>query len=351
MSVAELFDLGLCCPHCRGQLRESRVPAHRLDCASCAREYPVEYDIPDLRLHPDPYIAMDADRAKGRRLLDESGARDWRGMVDFYYRITDTVPPQQAERFLASLDRGAIRAASTLAAWERLAGGATAEGGTLLEVGCGTGPLLLAAARGRTVVGLDVAFRWLIVCRRRLEERGVRAPLVCANAESLPFREASFDVVASESTIEVTRDQNLAATEAFRVLRPGGRIYLTTPNRWSLGPDPHLGVPAGGWWPQSWLARWAGRRGALPPRRNLLSRVELGGLLHRAGFRRRRYDLPAVPAEQRRALGPMLRAAATAYDGARRTPVTRHVLFFLGPMLMATASKPSATPPPRAPAA
>ncbi len=342
MSVGELLDLGLCCPHCRGQLRESRVPVHQLACASCERQYPVEFDIPDLRLHPDPYIAMEADRAKGRRLLDESGARDWRGMVDFYYRITDTVLKRQAELFLAGLDRGAARAASTLAAWERLAGGAPVEGSKLLEVGCGTGPLLLAAARRGTVVGLDVAFRWLIVCRRRLDERGVRTPLVCANAEALPFREASFDVVASESTIEVTRDQNLAATEAFRVLRPGGRICLTTPNRWSLGPDPHLGVPAGGWWPQSWLARWAGRRGALPPLRNLLSRVELGGLLHRAGFERRRYDLPAVPAEQRRALGPLLRAAVAAYEWARRLPVTRHLLFLIGPMLMATAVKPKA---------
>ncbi len=343
MSVAELLDLGLCCPYCRGQLSESRLPSHQLACGSCARRYPVEFDIPDLRLDPDPYIAMDADRAKGKRLLDESGAADWRGMVEFYYRITDTVPPRQAAQFLASLDRGAGRANATLDAWERLAGGRTADGSTFLEVGCGTGPLLLAAARRRTVVGLDVAFRWLIVCKRRLEEKGVRVPLVCANAESLPFRQASFDIVASESTIEVTRDQQRAAAEALRVLRPDGRLYLTTPNRWSLGPDPHLGVPAGGWWPQRWLARWAGRRGALPPFRKLLSRVDLGGLLHRTGFQHRRYDLPGVPPEQRRALGPVLRVAAALYEAARRLPVSRHLLFLIGPMLMATAVKPRAS--------
>jgi ubiquinone/menaquinone biosynthesis C-methylase UbiE len=295
--------------------------------------------IPDLRVFADPYIDIEADRAKGRRIAERYADSDFAGLVRFYYSITDTVPEDQARRFTAGLLGAPARAAATLDAWEQLAGSPAT--GRFLEVGCGTAPLLQhAAARFGDVIGVDIAFRWLIVARKRLEEAGRAARLVCACAEALPLRAETWDVVAGESTLEVTREPGTAASEVFRVCRAGGRLYLTTPNRWSLGPDPHLGVPAGGWWPSSWLAAYARRHAALPPQRHLFSAATIRDLLRKAGFEDVRLALPDVAPAQRRSMSLTTGAAADLYQSAKGIPVFREMLLAVGPLLLATARRP-----------
>src|SRR5262249_33882669 len=121
--------------------------------------------------------------------------------------------------------------------------GAVADG-MILDLGCGSGSFLAAVgARAGPVCGVDVAFRWLLVARKRLGGGGLgRAPLACACAEALPVTDGSLAGVVAGDVFEHVADQAATLAEAFRALRPGGRAFFATPNRYSLGPEPHVQV-------------------------------------------------------------------------------------------------------------
>lgn len=325
----------ICCPHCRGELEQAQDAA--LACRGCGREFPVLLGIPDLRIFPDPYIGLEDDRAKAARLGERFDEFNFEGFVDFYYSITPAVPPQHVQIYKRGLMAAPGRAADWLASWEAAAG--NKNGQALLDVGCGTAPLLLAARHYATRVGVDIAFRWLILAKKRLSETGLDLPLVCACGEALPFRSECFDRVIADSTIEHFRDQRKGLDEMHRVLRPGGWLFLATPNRFSLGPDPHTGVWAGSWLPQSWTAAIMRRSGGIPPMRNLLHIFSLRRLLTRAGFEWIRVSLPGVPARQRAHFSSLMRLVIGVYDLFRRIPVARHALYLVGPLLQAAVRR------------
>ncbi len=333
--------LELVCPACRQELR-SRTDS--LVCTACQRAYPVRLGIPDLRLWPDPYIGFEEDRAKGEKLAQSSAGLSFADMVELYYQQTTVVPPFQAKAFTRALLAAADRAAHSLDRWEQSAAG-DAAAATLLEIGCGTAPLLVPATRRyQRVAGVDIAFRWLVVARRRLEDAGVDVPLLCACAEALPFPDQVAERVVLDSAIELLRDARRGAEEAFRVLRPGGWLFLATPNRLSLGPDPHVGLWAGGWLPPRVLAAWVRARGAIPPERRLFSARSLRRLLVSEGFDAIEVYVPEVPAAQRAGFGAGLRRVIDAYNAGVRTPPGRALLRRIGPLLHATACKPSVRP-------
>jgi SAM-dependent methyltransferase len=333
----------ICCPVCREDLAET---GSDLACRGCARRFPVIAGIPDLRVFPDPYIGLEEDRKKGALLAARLDRETFSSLIDYYYGITPVVPPQHARLYKSSLMAGARRAAAALESWEQAS--SVRPGGTLLEIGCGTGPLLVAAARrGYKAAGVDIAFRWLVAAKKRLAEEGLNPPLFCACAEALPFRAEAFDCVAIDSVIEMVSDQPRSMAEAHRVLAPEGRLYVATPNRFSLGPDPHLGYPAAGFWPKTLLDALARRQGAIPPKRNLLSARSLSRLIRSAGFAGPRLDLPRITEDQVRGRGGLLRTAARLYKTAQRIPLARACLFLIGPLLHATAQKPRMAGPGR----
>ena len=100
------------------------------------------------------------------------------------------------------------------------------------------------------MVGVDAAFRWLVVGRARLREAGVDAALYCANAEYLPFTAGSFGAVTANDLVEHVEDPPAVFRECRRVLRPGGPCYVSANNRYSLLPEPHTGVWGAGWMPR-----------------------------------------------------------------------------------------------------
>jgi SAM-dependent methyltransferase len=233
---------------------------------------------------------------------------------------------------------GEARARSFLDEWEP---GASRRG-PLLEVGCGTAPLLVTAAREYPpAVGVDVAMRWLVVAKKRLAEAGVDAPFVCACAEALPFRDEAFERVVFDSSLEHVRDQRAALREAFRVARPAARLFVATPNRYSLGPDPQAGIPAGGYLPESVLAAIVRRQGGIPPKRELLSAGTLRALVRDAGFARPAISVPGVPEQQRALFSPLARAAIGMYGVVRRSRSGNWLLRRIGPLLTAVAEKPA----------
>ena len=96
---------------------------------------------------------------------------------------------------------------------------------TMVDVGAGLGHFSVVGERhAAVVVPIDIAPRLV----RRL--RGDFPAALVASATDLPLPTASVDVVVSSECIEHTRDPHRAVREMMRVLRPGGLLFLTTPN-------------------------------------------------------------------------------------------------------------------------
>jgi SAM-dependent methyltransferase len=98
---------------------------------------------------------------------------------------------------------------------------------SVLEVGCGYGPMLrLLEGDGRFVVGLDISAYALGV----ISAARPSAPLVRANAASLPIRADSQDAVVASEVLEHLREPELLIEGAYRCLVPGGWVVATSPN-------------------------------------------------------------------------------------------------------------------------
>jgi SAM-dependent methyltransferase len=100
-------------------------------------------------------------------------------------------------------------------------------GSRLLDVACGSGQLaLLAARRGASVTGLDIAGNSILAARGRAQADGLDARFDEGDAEEMPYADASFDVVASIFGAMFAPRPDRVASELLRVCRPGGRIAM-----------------------------------------------------------------------------------------------------------------------------
>ena len=100
-------------------------------------------------------------------------------------------------------------------------------GSTVLDVAAGNGNASLAAARRWCeVTSTDYVASLLESGRARAQAEGHKIKFQEADAEQLPFADASFDAVMSTFGVMFTPDQDKAAAELARVCKPGGRIGL-----------------------------------------------------------------------------------------------------------------------------
>ena len=102
-------------------------------------------------------------------------------------------------------------------------------GKDVLEVGCGAAQSSIALALlGARPVGLDLSEKQLAHGRRLLSGADVKFPLVLGNAEYLPFRDESFDIVFCDYGAMTFASLFKAVPEAARVLRADGILAFTT---------------------------------------------------------------------------------------------------------------------------
>ncbi len=100
-------------------------------------------------------------------------------------------------------------------------------GSSVLDVAAGNGNATLAFARGFCeVISTDYVDTLLARGRARAEAEGQQVAFQIADAERLPFGDASFDAVVSTFGVMFTPDQATAARELLRVCRPGGKIGM-----------------------------------------------------------------------------------------------------------------------------
>ena len=324
-----------CCPSCHGELRQQSEAFH---CQECGLRFPIVLGIPDFRLQPDPYLDLAADHEKARRLLEQGAGLDFRGLVELYWALTPDTSSEMAQRFTQHALGGRSRGRSWLCSFEP---SVEVEGSNLLEIGCRTGGLVAAAAEQKArVVGIDVAFRWLVVARRGLEEVGLEAQLCCCNGEHLPFPESSFDLVLVENVLEHAADAEALLVEGHRALRPRGRLAGTTWNRWAPLPEPHVRLWGVGWMPRSWARRyvpWRDRGNYDHVR--LQSPLALRQMLRRSPMRSTGVRAAALLPEQ--AQWPeWIRGLIRFYERVRRIPVLGWALSWIAPTLEFQGQRP-----------
>jgi len=100
---------------------------------------------------------------------------------------------------------------------------------TVVDIGCGTGDLLEAILKKgfktKLFTGMDYSNAMLIFCKERL--KGV--DFIRADAQELPYKDKTFDIVFSAGVFPYLREPQKAILEIYRVLKPGGSCFLTYP--------------------------------------------------------------------------------------------------------------------------
>jgi glycosyltransferase involved in cell wall biosynthesis/2-polyprenyl-3-methyl-5-hydroxy-6-metoxy-1,4-benzoquinol methylase len=150
----------------------------------------------------------------------------------------------------------AVQAGEYAAVAEHLESHMPMAGRRLLDLGCGLGTLMTQAARrGAIVHGIEPDPNSLILCRHRLQAgKNGSAHLAAAVGESLPFSDASLDMVTCCSVLEHVQAPAAVLAEITRTLKPGGILFLGFPNALRFQ-ERHYKVflPPG---TPRWLARW-----------------------------------------------------------------------------------------------
>jgi ubiquinone/menaquinone biosynthesis C-methylase UbiE len=124
---------------------------------------------------------------------------------------------------------------------EAMARVGTMTGEALLDVGCATGEYTTEMARAfERVQAIDVELNRLEIFRAAKPEN---VQIEVQSVYDLPFEAESFDTVTMIEVLEHLDHPQTALLEIARVLRPGGELVLTTPNR--LWPFEQHGVPVG----------------------------------------------------------------------------------------------------------
>ncbi len=134
-----------------------------------------------------------------------------------------------AEEELSDLPR---RAAMGLGCGNPVPFAALKQGERVLDLGCGGGLDCFVAAHkldsGGRVIGVDITPEMVERAREAARGHGyANVEFRTGDIESLPVEDRSVDVVISNCSINLCPDKRAAYSEAFRVLRPGGRIVVS----------------------------------------------------------------------------------------------------------------------------
>ncbi len=191
----------------------------------------------------------------------------------------------------------------------RLAEAARAEGGLILDVGCGPATYTdwLARATKARVVGFDITVPPL---SHALLELPDNVRLTAADATRLPFADRAFDAVVGNAVLHHL-PLELAVPELLRVLRPGGRFCFAEPNLL----NPHVfaifKVP--------WIRRRADVTEDEQPFQRWSLQNTLEGLgLHEVEIRPFDFMYPVIP-------GSMIRPVAALGRVLEATPLLREI--------------------------
>ncbi len=195
--------------------------------------------------------------------------------------------PNASEAYPPHYFAAQIRKSDAKIAWQygrifALAGVGELRGLRVIDVGCGAGPALrYLVARGALAVGLDHSRYALTAAAHLAPGSGL---VLNDSAGSLPCASEQADIILLSELVEHLTDAAPLLHECYRVLRPGGRIIITTPNLWDCR---RLLAPLTG-------RIWSGDTD--PTHVNLYTPSRLAHELRQAGFGRVRWHTGVKPA-------------------------------------------------------
>lgn len=106
------------------------------------------------------------------------------------------------------------------------------EGDVVLDLGSGAGIDCFLAAKkvgsAGKAIGVDMTKEMVERARENAERQGIKnVEFVLGEIENLPLPDNSVDIITTNCVVNLTPDKSKAFKEAYRVLRPGGKIYLS----------------------------------------------------------------------------------------------------------------------------
>ena len=99
---------------------------------------------------------------------------------------------------------------------------------SVLEIGIGTGRIALPLhARGQPVFGIDLSLAMMGELQKKLAGRSARVAFGQADANDLPFADATFDAAYAVHVYHLVANWQLALRQALRVVKPGGALLIS----------------------------------------------------------------------------------------------------------------------------
>jgi ubiquinone/menaquinone biosynthesis C-methylase UbiE len=166
------------------------------------------------------------------------------------------------------------------------------------DIGCGNGAYTEAIAQdAKTVIGVDLQASLVESFRERIAPQD-HVVLACAAAEFLPLRSHAVDVAFCIETLEHMANDVLGLEELYRILRPGGHLILTVPNKWFIfethglkgGPISGNRIPLVSWLPGAIHSRIAAAR--------IYTNGQLRRMVERTGFENVQVDYVMPPLDK-----------------------------------------------------
>ena len=322
------------CPACKGILN-TRVKW--LTCEGCNREFDVIDGIPDLRLSIPSWIDAIDDTKTAREL--SAAHLPLKELVTEVYSRRHGWDEARIARRSREVLQGSAQLREDLKSWLR----PVVADGPFLDLGCGGGMLMAAAAKlqpGRCLIGIDVSMTWLVVAKKFVSESGGNPMLAAAMAEALPLADSSLPAVVSLDVIEHVHDPDAYLAEIDRVLQPGGRAAFSTPNRFSLTAEPHVFVWGVGWLPRALQAsyvRW--RSGKIYSDTVLMSSFRLAWCLRRRTHLQFSIIVPTIPEAHIAYFNNAKGKLARLFNTVSQSAVLRPLFLIISPFFRVTGAK------------
>ncbi len=197
----------LCCPDCRRDLiyarNEEGTGTSGMTCTGCGRIY---------------------DRSDGYLNFLNGSGLIYRSRRDKFIRSVYARTYTPVTNFMFLFCGGAGSARNEVLSRLKLKSGAY-----VLETGMGYGENFLWLKRHVEEInlfGLDIQGEMMVNCGRNLNRWGIRAGIVRADAEQIPFRDNAFDVVFHLGAINLFKDKKRAIGEMIRVAKPGTHVVI-----------------------------------------------------------------------------------------------------------------------------